>query len=802
MAEDIGGISVSVGADVSSLEGQLNQAIQIASDAGDRLGAAFAGGANQGVQQLTTQLDGLGGVLKGLQVLGISSAIEQIGSASLEAYGDLQKATIALTALTGSATQASNEIAGLRTLAQDEALSFPELLNANQRFTALGTAAAQIPGALRAAADAAAAMNTNLTTTSNAMERIASSGTLSSRVLVQLGISMNDVAAAMGVSVDNVKKDFASLTSESDRLGILVDAMGKLQGTAAAVADGISKSFVRIQNAINTALQNTGASIAPAAKDMADLAQVIIPEVGNAISSLAQPAATVVEFGKALVDAKSQIQTLVESLSPFAGVMETVGKDARDSGDTLLSFFSPATATAVDGLKSLTNYIEGYTQASSDADFMTKQISANLDKMSTAARVGGQAFVDAFKGSGAATAAIDQITTAQTKANTEAIAAQTAYDRLSQAYKNNTVLANGQAVSAGDVARALAELKSKQDELNNLNPVYAETLAGITQAYNKQQAEIATLEQTEAGLLSIQSRTADQENMLIEVTNKLATARNAEAQAHLAVKAAIDNLPKAYDGLITSAGDFLKKEQDVTAAVGYSKAVLDSLMATNDGSAEHQRAVTDALNQYIDKLKAGGAAMTDQITLTVNGVQVITTLGNAIQTVKTGQGDWNSVVVNGVSVVRDHAAAVDSATSAVQRHTSAQSEMGTVFQGVSGSIMTATNQFNNFSVVLQHTNDVENGTVDNTDAAAASVSQLGADANGNVDNMSRFANSLTDVASAAGSMSGALDNADRSMKAFVSGADEKLGIHGRHRAVYVVDRRAVDRCHGLRRKRS
>src|SRR4029077_8930648 len=93
-----------------------------------------------------------------------------------------------------------------------------------------------------------------------------------------------------------------------------------------------------------------------------------------------------------------------------------------------------------------------------------------------------------------------------------------------------------------------------------------------------------------------------------------------------------------------------------------------ALMASEDTSAEHQRAVTDALNQYVDKLKASGAAMTDQITLTVNGVNVITTLGGAINAVKQGQGDWNTVMVNGVSVLRDHAAATTAATAAVTAH--------------------------------------------------------------------------------------------------------------------------------------
>lgn len=195
---------------------------------------------------------------------------------------------------------------------------------------------------------------------------------------------------------------------------------------------------------------------------------------------------------------------------------------------------------------------------------------------------------------------------------------------------------------------------------------FKETLAGMTDAYNKQQGVISTLENTQAQLLAVESRTADQENILTEVSNKLAAAKKAEAETHSLVKIAIQGEGTAYEGLVTSADAFLKKETDVGQAVVYAKSVLDDLTARNDTSAAGQRALTDAVNQYASAMQKAGGALTDEITVTVNGVQVMTTLGDAINQVKQSQGDWTSTVVNGVTVIKDHTAAVSANSQALQ----------------------------------------------------------------------------------------------------------------------------------------
>ncbi len=274
------------------------------------------------------------------------------------------------------------------------------------------------------------------------------------------------------------------------------------------------------------------------------------------------------------------------------------------------------------------------------------------------------------------------------------------------------------------------------------NKDYQSTLAGLTEAYSKQADIIATLQNTKDQLLAIEGRSVEQDAILVEVENKLAAAYKAHGDA-------LANLPKAYDGLVTSADQFAKKERDVGDAVGYAKSVLDQAIATNDGSAASQRVVTDALNQYVDKLKASGAAMTDQITINVHGVDVITTLGNAIETIKKSQGDWNTVTVNGVQVLKDHTTAATNAVPAVNALSASHAQLAV-------DVSKALNYFSPLANGINEVASAASQALNYTDPLAASEKNLGAAADGSVGYQSNLANAITKVGDAAKSTTGAL----------------------------------------------
>lgn len=352
------------------------------------------------------------------------------------------------------------------------------------------------------------------------------------------------------------------------------------------------------------------------------------------------------------------------------------------------------------------------------------------------------------------------------------------------------------AISSAQFAEAQKNVEDVEKRLNALNPVYADTIGGITEAYNKQENQINTLQNTIGQLLAVTNRTQQQDDILSEATTKLTGLLKQQADAHGLVTAAAQGQGKAYDSLTTSADALLAKEQAVDISVQNSKAVLDQLTASTDNSAVHQRAVTDALNQYVTALQKSGASMSDVITLTVNGVDVVTTLGDAVNKVKQGQGDWNSVMVNGVSILRDHAAAVTTTKTAVDSLGSSYDNSSAILakfnqatQTALTNSQTAIGYYSSYVGALQHVDDVTNAMVDNTSKFAATVNDVSGELQATVDNASVFANSIDHIGTSAinasndlkglvnavDSVSMSLSEADKDMQAFTAGTEGALG---------------------------
>src|SRR6202044_1428623 len=105
--------------------------------------------------------------------------------------------------ITLSAGDVSEAMEKLSTLAYSDALSFPELLTAQQRLVAFGASLEDVPGILGSIADGAATMGTSFDTAANAFERMMEAGTLNAKSLINLGINMQDVAAAMDLEGDS-----------------------------------------------------------------------------------------------------------------------------------------------------------------------------------------------------------------------------------------------------------------------------------------------------------------------------------------------------------------------------------------------------------------------------------------------------------------------------------------------------------------------------------------------------------------------------------------------------------------------
>lgn len=322
MADElIGGIGVNVTADYSGLQTTLAEAQSAAQQAGQNIAASFSAAASstaefdariqqlvdsgstlaQALATVSAETQGVGNAAGGaapkvddlgnktqdagekakktasefegmseiweralhrLETFGIVFGIKEFGDAVFEAFSNVQRADVALTALTGDAVLAQGQINALRALAKDDALSFPGLLEADQRMIAMRFAVSQVQPALRAAADGAAALNVDIKTTADAMERMAISGMANARQLVALGLSLDDLGAALGVSGEEAKKMFLAM-DQVDRMNLLIEAMHKFDGVAVEMAGTLSGEWQKFKTELEEAAEDAGKALAP-----------------------------------------------------------------------------------------------------------------------------------------------------------------------------------------------------------------------------------------------------------------------------------------------------------------------------------------------------------------------------------------------------------------------------------------------------------------------------------------------------------------------------------------------------------
>jgi len=219
------------------------------------------------------------------EALAVAEVLKEFAEDALETYANVQKANISLTALTGDAALAKEQIEELKTLALDNALSFETLVGAAQKMTALGFSTGQVNSALQTAGDTAAATGGSFDKITGAIDRLTLSGTAGAKQLVALGISAGKLASAMGVAAGDVTTAFKAL-DQSERLAVLEQALSKFSGVAEQVASGISGQWQNLKTQWEFVLEDMGQALAPLASQVMQLfTGTIIPAVNAVVSA-------------------------------------------------------------------------------------------------------------------------------------------------------------------------------------------------------------------------------------------------------------------------------------------------------------------------------------------------------------------------------------------------------------------------------------------------------------------------------------------------------------------------------------
>lgn len=601
-ASDALGDLDSATADTSSATAELSDSAEEAGEAGE---------------ESAEQWEKFGETL--LELTGITLTIEglkELASEAIEAFSTIQTASIALTALTGSATVAQEEIEGLESLASSDALSFPSVLQAGQRMIAFGLSTEQTNEALQDAANAAAATGNGFDTVSNALTRMVQSGTAGARQLVQLGITQQQLASIMGVSVTEITAAFKAM-DPTDRLALIDTALQKFGGDAQLMANTVQGAWNQLADASEHTFATIGASIAPAITGLTQFAAYVVEGFGGLWQST---------IGVAQTDFMNFMTAVVTGSTTGFAQFQADAQMVKAGADVIANAFGVADAAAQTWAGTFAEAIQKQNDAGQALDAAAKNLAT-----ATAGYQAGTVSLQVYQ------LAVQQWGDALNKASTDGTNFADSLLGIEQAQsKATTALAEAQLTlsqitpGTSDYARAVQAVGSAWNAANPGGVQFASTLMGLTQSANQSAANYRSLQaafaQVSAGFQNGTTSAA----LFLDVANKLASAAKANGDAFANWQVDVFNLQQAQAQNNDTANASIIAFQQVFQQVVTGSASINELATAYKNA---QAAAEKAGGSFSD---AAAAAL-----IATNAAQTqINTLGTDILT----WGQLNSVV--------------------------------------------------------------------------------------------------------------------------------------------------------------
>jgi hypothetical protein len=292
-ADSAAGSITDLAGGAGELASALGEAGEAAGTTAPQLGdvSDAAGEAAHGSEEAAGGLGELGESLLALaEGLAIVEGFKEFAEDALEVYGTVQKVTVGLTQLTGSADVANEAIEQIKSLAATQPFAFPELAPTAQRLVALGVTAEQLPDVLQAVANASSATGNSFDAVASALGRINITGQVTARQLVQLGVSWQDLATAMGTSIEDAQARLkkGGQSAAEDMEAVLTAINTKFAGASEAQAQTILGQWTILENRWEEVMESIGAALAPVAEQTITLFESIIPYLQEAIDDFDQ----------------------------------------------------------------------------------------------------------------------------------------------------------------------------------------------------------------------------------------------------------------------------------------------------------------------------------------------------------------------------------------------------------------------------------------------------------------------------------------------------------------------------------
>lgn len=364
MAESIGGIFVTISVDMADFQSQLNQATQVASQAGATIGTAFGTSASAGLGQVqqaaeeaTVSLTDLRNA--GLALSAISAGIIAAGTEALEAAGKFEQWQVSFTRLLGSEQAAKDKLEELVNFAQRTPFDIPDVVANAQKLMGFGFAASQVIPILTNLGDAVSGLGkgaASLNSLTLAFGEMEAKGVVQLRQLNMLttqGIpAIEMLAKAYDVSTTEITAAITKkLVPASEAIPVLLEGINAKFG---GMMEAQSQTFLGMLSNLRDATLKTfaaiGDTILPFAKEVeTDLFGVLsslqglaqgfaalprpVQEAALALAAVAAAAGPLVLGLTGLAFAITSIGTAAPVLIPLAGIIGGIA-----AGIALLKF--------------------------------------------------------------------------------------------------------------------------------------------------------------------------------------------------------------------------------------------------------------------------------------------------------------------------------------------------------------------------------------------------------------------------------------------------------------------------------
>lgn len=697
-----GSLAVSAGDSVSPVTQSSDAIKQVGESSGEAEGS---------LKDLAEQFTLLG------ESLAITEGLKEFGQEALTAYGTVQQVTIGLTALTGSATEAADVVEHIKEIAATEPFAFPEIAPTVQKMVALGVAADQIPGAMQAIADAAAATGNSFSAVANSFDRMALSGQAGTRQLVQLGVSTQDLANVMGITAEQVKNVFKAL-DESDRITVLEEALSKFAGTAEAEAQGISGQWQIFKNQFEEAMVGVGQALAPVTSDILSFGKSAISAIQGAVEVFSA-------LPKPVQDVAVALGVAAAAVVPLTGALAALGLAAA-------------------GLEAIPGIFAGITAALAAEGAAAETTAAELGAATTAITGAGAAAgttATALGTLGSALSVVGALFAGFAWGNFAGGAKDTA-----QQLQDMTTYAHSLGVSLSFLTSATGDATQAIKQAQN-----AAANAGVDFANLRQQFDSGKISAEQYVLELLQS---------VQAHQKAAQGADANADAHKRLQAAIASVTAATQAWDIQIETVPTKEQTIAAGIEAINAKIlvqtSSLQNAIDvwaklatDSTASSTAVADALKAVDSAAKSLGVSHQD--------------LADKMTVAKAAAADLDVVMVNGQATMVKFKESADDAANSENDLGSATDDLQiktdqlfTTIQDSDGTLETFINSTQNLGAVSSDTSDKVQILYGATGQLDDGYKALASDAPGVVIGMQQIADAASQAASQIDSASSAL----------------------------------------------